>query len=415
MNGYKGAPKRWMEGFYAGSHAPGEDALEVRSAFFRRHLGRDALRVPNVGWRLVAGRPEARPLIVATDLQVGSWDAQGQPVPGGSDGFFELDPAREETLAPLSMLIARARQDRLLTLLPGDQHENPAYFDRNALTTTVLDADLTLLSPRERAIVEARYASWIGKRLPLGIWEAIFMDPADPVSKGRAIGREERNFLPHCTEYVVRYLPEVEAWLEAERAEIAEAVAQGELVPRAQVFPVPKDGLTADVPDDDRGVGGNKFDALLKAAFTGGYFQGDDHRQAKRVIVAGCLSEYSVRLAIEHLIDADVTVIWLLTATKSLDLFSAKLADAHFLRERYGKKLVATYDWPEALLGPTPAGWDAARARVEAHDRAVLEAWLPRHAAQLLAGQTGQGQPLLHAGGALEAALGLAPAPAGVA
>lgn len=414
MQGYKGAPKRWMEGFYAGTHAAGEDSVEIRSAFFRRFLGRDALRVPNVGYRMVAGEPAARPLIVATDLQVGTWDAQGAQVPGGSDGFFELDPAREETLAPLAMLLERARQDRLLTLLPGDQHENPAYFDRNALTTTVLDPDLSRLSPREKAIVEARYATWIGKRLPLGIWEAIFMDPANPISKGRAIGREERNFLPHCTEYVVRYMPAVEAWLQAQKAEIEQAVAGGELVPQAHVFPIPKDGLTADVPDDERGVGGNKFDALLKAAFTGAYFQGDDHRQEKRVIVVGCLSEYSVRLAIEHLIDADVTVIWLLTATKSLDLFSAKLADAHFLRERYGKKLVATYDWPEALLGPKPAGWDAARARVEDHDRAVLQAWLPQLQAQLLAGQTGMGQPMVLDGRALEAAVGLAPVPAGV-
>ena len=408
MKGYKGAPKRWMEGFYAGTHAPGEDAIEIRSPFFRRHLGRDALAVPGVGQRLVDGRLVPRPVIVATDLQVGTYDGAGKPVPGASNGFYELDAQREETLEPLRMLLARARQDELVTLLPSDQHENPAYFDRNALTTTTLDPDLTKLSPRERAIVEARYASWIGKRLPFGIWEAIFMDPADPVSQGRALGREERNFLPHCTEYVVRYLPEVEAWLDAQKARVEAAVTAGELVPKAHVFPIAKDGLTVDLPDDERGLGGNKFDALLKAAFTGPYFQGDDHRADKRAIVVGCLAEYSVRLAIEHLIDADVTVIWLLTATKSLDLFSAKLADVHFLRERYGKKLVATYDWPEALLGPKPAGWDVARARVEAHDRAVLEAWLPRLQAQLLAGTTGLGAPLVDDAPALEAAVGLA-------
>lgn len=395
MQVYKGAPKRWIEGFYAGTHRHGTDAVTIRSAFFRRFLGRDALQAPSVGYRLVNGKREARPLLVATDLQLGTFDRQGNPVPGASNGFYEDDEAKEPTLAPLRMLLERASQDQLLTLLPGDQHENAAYFDRNALTTTVLDPDLSLLSPRERQLVESRYASWIGKRLPLGIWEAIFMDPQNSASHGSLIGKEERNFLPHCTEFVVRYLPEVEAMLDRQREAVAKAVQQGELVPKAWVFPIPKDGLTVDLPDDERGLGGNKFDALLKAAFTGPYFQGDDHRQEKRALVVGAVSEYSVRLAIEHLIDADITVHWLLTCTKSLDLFAAKLAEVHALKERYGPMLVASYDWPEALLGPKPAGWDAAQARVEAHDRAVLDQWLPAFEQQLRAGVTGRGDPLL--------------------
>ena len=75
MKAYKGAPKRWIEGFYGGSYPPNEDAVEVRNPFFRRFYGRDALLVPNVGFRLVGGAPSARPLIVATDLQPGSFDA----------------------------------------------------------------------------------------------------------------------------------------------------------------------------------------------------------------------------------------------------------------------------------------------------------------------------------------------------
>ena len=149
--------------------------------------------------------------------------------------------------------------------MPGDQHENPAYFDRNALTTCVLDPDLDLLSARERAVVTASYTPWIGKRLPLGVWEAIFMDRADACSHGQLIGKEERNFLPHCTEFQVRYLPELEAWLDDERSAVARQLQAGTLVPRAHVFPVAKDGLTVDLPDDERGLGGNKFDALVKA------------------------------------------------------------------------------------------------------------------------------------------------------
>ena len=88
MKAYKGAPKRWIEGFYGGAYPPGQDTVEVRSAFFRRFLGRDALAVPNVGHRLVNGVPVARPLLVATDVQAGSYDAAGQPIPGASNGFY---------------------------------------------------------------------------------------------------------------------------------------------------------------------------------------------------------------------------------------------------------------------------------------------------------------------------------------
>ena len=43
------------------------------------------------------------------------------PVPGASNGFYEDDEAKEPTLAPLRMLLERASQDQLLTLLPGDR------------------------------------------------------------------------------------------------------------------------------------------------------------------------------------------------------------------------------------------------------------------------------------------------------
>jgi hypothetical protein len=57
--------------------------------------------------------------------------------------------------------------------------------------------------------------------------------------------------------------------------------------------------------------------------------------------------------------------------------------------------LVATYDWPEDLLGPAPAGWAAAQARVEAVDREALDAWLPVMEQQLRAGVTGRGEPMI--------------------
>ena len=249
----------------------------------------------------------------------------------------------------------------------------------------------------------------------MGIWQDIFMDPRDPVSQGRLIGKEERNFLRHCTEFVVRYLQPVQELLDRQQAEIVRQVAMGELVPAAHVLPVAKDGLTVDLPDDERGMGGNKFDALLKAAFTGEYFQGDDHRHEKRAVVVGAFSEYSVRLAIEHLIDADINVIWQLTCSKGLDLFSSKLHEVHYLMERYGKKLFCTYDWIEELLGPKPAGWDAAQANVMAHDRAAHEAWWQDFARQMADGTTSMGTKLFMSGHDVVDKLVLRGAPARVA
>jgi hypothetical protein len=77
------------------------------------------------------------------------------------------------------------------------------------------------------------------------------------------------------------------------------------------------------------------------------------------------------------------------------------------LKERYGDRLIATYDWPEALLGPIPAGWAQAQARVEAADRAALDAWLPQLNAQLGAGLTGRGQPLVASSADVAQAAGL--------
>lgn len=399
MKGYRGSAKRWVEGLYGGSYRPGESGVEIRNGFFKRHLGRDNLRVPNVGFNLdqgASGQRQARPLVVGTDLLAGALDAQGQPLPGASDGLFypDLPPEQEPTLAAINLLLQRVQELELLTLLPADQHENPAYFDLNALSSTVLEPDLNKLSARERQLVSARYSHWIGKRLPLAIWREIFMDPGNRDSEGRLIGKEARNFLPHCTEFVVEYIPAVQALLQQQRQKLEAQMQRGELVPLSHVLPIAKDGLTVDLPDNERGIGGNKFDTLLQAAYTGDYFQGDDHRHQKRALVFGAVSEYSVRLAIEHLFDADISVIWLLTCTKGFDLFSSKRYEAHYLMERYGKKLICTYDWPETLLGPAPADWQTVQAQVMAADCAQHTAWFPHYQQELQAGLTSLGQPI---------------------
>src|SRR5438045_2469489 len=117
MSVYTGIRKRWIEGDYAGTHRPGEDSVEIRSAFFRRYLGRDHVRVPGVGFH-----PDrtARPLIIATDLLAGVLDASGRQVSGQSDGLYypnlahaaEADP----TLEPLGLLLSRIRSDPYLAI-----------------------------------------------------------------------------------------------------------------------------------------------------------------------------------------------------------------------------------------------------------------------------------------------------------
>lgn len=382
MSIYTGIKKRWVEGDYAGSYRPGEDSIEVRSPLFPRYLGRENVRVPNVGYT-TAGI--ARPLVVATDLLTGKLDSFGRQVSGESNGLYypDLGDDAEPTYAPLVMLLNRAEEEKMLTVLPGDQHENPKFYDNNALTTTVLDADLSRLSMEEKKKVQNRYSNWVGKRLPAGIWKEIFMTRGQDNPRGDHIGKEERNFLPHCTEGIVEYVETVLDILERQKKDIEEQVDAGALVPEANFLPVPKDGLTVDMPGDERGMNGNKFDEILKAAFTGGYFQGDDHRHSKVAIVAGACYEYSVRLLVEHLVDADINVICLLPTIKGLDLFSSKLHTAHYLKELYGKKLFFTYEWIEELLGKKPAGWDKAAKKVRDLDEAQHKTWFAAYVDQL--------------------------------
>jgi len=393
MSIYTGIRKRWIEGDYGGSYRPGEKGVEIRSQFFRQYLGRDNIIVPSVGF-FSDGTP--RPLIIATDLLCGTLDKQGRQLPGESDGLYYqgLHPVEENepTLVPLNMLLDRVKEEKFLSIFPGDQHENPSFFDLNRLTTTILESDLSKLSQREKIIVEKRCKNWIGKRLPAAIWKEIFIDRAADNPRGELLGKESRNFLPHCTEGIVKYLDMVTELFNKQKTELENEVNSGRAVPEACWLPIAKDGLTVDMPPDERGTGGNKLDEILKAAFTGGYFQGDDHRHKKRAVVVGACYEYSVRLLIEHLIDADINVIWLLTCTKGLDLFSSKLHTAHYLKELYGKKLFCTYEWITPLLGPKPAGWDRAKENVIKKDEEQHRYWWKEYEKQIKEKKTSMGK-----------------------
>lgn len=406
MSIYKGIKKRWIEGDYAGSYRPGEDGIEIRSPFFRRYLGRENVKVPNVGFH-TGGAP--RPLIIATDLLEGNLDRSGQQKKGESDGLYYPSSGNnaEPTLQPLSILLKKVKKEQMLTIFPGDQHENPELYEPNILTTTVLDADLSKLSDRERKIVKKRFSNWVGKRLPAGIWREIFMSKNPDNQRGDFQGKEERNFLPHCTENIVEYLDIVRDVFEYQKLRIAEQVNRGEILPTAYFLPVAKDGLTVDMPGDERGMNGNKFDEILKAAFTGAYFQGDDHRHEKIAVVAGACYEYSVRLLIEHLIDADINVICLLSCVKGLDFFSSKLHTAHYLKELYGKKLFFTYDWIEPLLGAKPSGWDKAVKKVKEFDRSQHDSWWRDYSKQIARRVTSMGLKIVLSGNEVKRFAGL--------
>lgn len=390
MSIYTGIRKRWIEGDYAGSYRPGEEGVEIRCRFFRRYMGRDNVIVPNAGF---FSNGKERPLIIATDLLAGSLDGQGNQIEGESDGLYypHLSDTKEPTLKPLNMLLERIKDEKFLAIFPGDQHENPSLFDMNGLTTTILDRDTGKLSDRERKIVEKRLGNWVGKRLPAAIWKEIFIERNRDNPRGELMGKESRNFLPHCTEGIVEYLEPVMELFKIQRKDMEKAINSGKLVPGACWLPIPKDGLTVDMPPDERGTGGNKLDEILKAAFTGGYFQGDEHRHKKRAVVVGACYEYSVRLLIEHLVDADINVIWLLTCTKGLDLFSSKLHTAHYLKELYGKKLFCTYDWIEELLGQKPKGWDRARENVMKRDQEQHNYWWNEYSNQMRLKKTSLG------------------------
>ncbi|MCC6997808.1 MAG: hypothetical protein IT370_24540 [Deltaproteobacteria bacterium] len=393
---YRGLPKPGHAVFDAQAAGAAQGGTQVRSPFFRRYLGVENVLVPAVGHDVVAGVPTPRPVVILTDLLAA--------IAGGPGGLCE-ESFDERTEAPwLSasrLLCDRLAERRIVTVLPADQHLNPALLDAGATTAVVLDPRALL--PAERAVVAA--APTLARKLETRV--ALTVAEVEQVF-GAIIDKEDRNFLPHCREGVVDYIPSVRALLDQQRDQLGREAAAGATLPRPWLLPDFKTGLSCLSAPDRRGMNGNALREILLASQAGAYLEGSARRHHKVALVGGTAHEYSVAEAVRFLVDLDYTVVLMLAVTGGLGIAS-KRATAHELCERYGAKVFASYDWPlPAHLGPEPPGWARLAARVRKEDDEFHQAWAVEHAAQLGRGRTSQDVPVVRDGRDLAAQLGRA-------
>jgi hypothetical protein len=334
---YAGLPKPGHSVFEGAMATTASTSTVVRSRFFSRYLGTEVVSVPSAGVTPVGPLLVPRPVGILTDL------LQHQPnAPGGLVSEGAGEPAWVEATR---LLLAALEQQGILTVLPADQHLNPDLLNRRA--TTSFELVEPLLFPAERARLRqhpdlaARLAA--GGPMTLADYETLF---------GAVVDKEDRNFLPHCREGVVEYIPSVTALLARQRARVKQQLDAGHPAPTATVLPDFKTGLSCLSAPDARGLHGNALRDILLASQRGLYLDGAARAHHKLALVGGTAHEYSVAELIRFLVDMDYSVVWMLTCTGGLGI-GAKLATALELMERYGSRLFCTHGWPLAEhLGP---------------------------------------------------------------
>ncbi|MEW5850878.1 MAG: hypothetical protein AB2A00_18980 [Myxococcota bacterium] len=391
LNGrmYLGLPKPGHAVFEGVVEAGRTAPMVLRSRFFARYLGSECVAVPSAGVTRVAGRLEPRPIAVLTDLlQHDANRPAGLVVEGQGEAAW---------VGATRLLMNALEKQGVVTLLPSDQHLNPDLLDRAARTSFTLVEDMLYADEKARLRTHPQLAAKATSGTPLTVteYETIF---------GNVVDKEDRNFLPHCREGVVEYIPSVLQWLGRQRAAVLKQMDAGAPVPTATVLPDFKTGLSCLSAPDSRGLHGNALRDALIATQRGLYLDGPSRPHAKLALVGGTAHEYSVAELIRFLVDMDYSVVWLLSCTGGLGI-AAKLSTALELTERYGTRLFCTYGWPlPAHLGPEPPSWAALASQVEAEDRAEVEAMEKERVRLVQQRVTTQGRPVVTTVDAVEKA-----------
>jgi len=354
---YRGLPKPGHAVFEGGVQSVSSTGTVLRSRFFSRYLGAECIQVPSAGVVRVNGKMEPRPIAVFTDLL--------QHEAGKPSGLVVEGAGEAPWVGCTRLLLSALETQVMVTLLPSDQHLNPDLLDGNATTPFTLVEELLFPAERARLQQHPQLAARVTDKKPLTLreYELIF---------GPITDKEDRNFVPHCREGVVEYIPTVLALLARQRAAVARQLDAGNPAPVATVIPDFKTGLSCVSAPDARGLHGNALRDALLASQKGLYLDGDARPHAKLALVGGTAHEYSVSELIRFLVDMDYSVVWMLACTGGLGV-SAKLSTALDLMERYGTRLFCTYGWPlPEHLGAAPPAYAALAAQVDKEDQAEL-------------------------------------------
>lgn len=347
---------------------------ELQSPLFTKWFGSEIIAMPNAGLthhpRL--GYSVARPIVVLSDLLQFNPGSPGtglvSETPGSNQELPWVTSVREH-------LFPAIEAKGLLTLLPGDQHLNPQFLDRGALSRFKLDRKQ--LSKAQLAIIDGdpvlRRKAATGETITVGEYEQVFGAVAD---------KEDFNFIPHCWQELVQPIPSQRSLLERHARKITdEQRRMGYPRPVANIIPDFKTGLSPDSAPDEWGLNANVIIRFLRYAYDGIYTDGPSHRGFKVAYVGGIAWEYSMEMLVQLLVDQNFFVVAGLAHSGTMgvdDLYGVM----YKLTSRYSRKFFPTWDWPfPAHFGPEPAGFKrlAATAKAMAYEQSFGPANAPLH------------------------------------
>lgn len=345
----------------------GSEINEIQSPIFLQMYDSDIVAHGNVGLTSIAGLEYQipKPLVVGNDIGQKLPDIRNpktgkmEPNPGSALAFEQKghpdEPAWVTSIREYFLPAFEAAD--LLKIWLMDRHFNPEFLNRDAMTRYKID--LKQLSTKERAIVSKdavlKRKSSTGEFLTIQEYEQIF---------GGIVDKEDINFLPHCRDGIVRWIPSIERHLlkSAQKA-LREQQALG--LPRPVVRDIVdyKTGLNPVSPPDANGMNDNVIAHVFRNAWQGIYTDGP-HRWWKTMLHLGTTGEYTNDFLSNFGVDQGAIVIRLMAGCGMLGIAST-YDSIYTLTNRYPKNFFPTWDWIPELMGPEPAGYRAHSRRMQ--------------------------------------------------
>lgn len=341
---------------------------EIQSPLFTQRFRSDIVSHTNVGLTSIPGLDfqVAKPLFVGNDIGQRLPDVRdpktGKMYPNPGSGLaFESKGHPDESPWVTSirehLLPGLDRQDALIIWLM-DRHFNPDFLNRDAVLRYTID--MKQLTRSQKSIVQnnpvlKRKAS-TGENLTVGDYEQLF---------GTIVDKEDINFLPHCRDGIVRWIPSIEQRL-ARKAKKSLDDQQSLGLPRPVTRDIEdyKTGLNPVSPPDANGMNDNVIAHVFRNAWQGIYTDGPTHRWWKTVIHFGTAGEYTNDFVTNFAVDQGAVVIRWMPGCGMLGIAST-YDTVYTLTNRYPKNFFATWDWIPEFMGPEPKGFRAHSQRMQ--------------------------------------------------